>query len=311
MEKIFDKKNVILIRVDDSDLASFLVDSDINDTGDYEWRIKELAEAVINVVPEYVFANHMGGSILQTDIIDAVRESAKALYKVKEYDLMRRYCIDNDQDALIELQKGGYKNRGEFGELLLHLLLREYKGTIPLISKVYFKDSPGVPAHGYDAVHITPDKQILWLGESKLYGDVKDGLKALLQDLDEHFKKDYINEQFSIIKKNLENHSIHQRDEWVGKLSKCNKLSEQIKMINIPMLCVYPDDIYRKFADTADSQAFTYHEKSIRKLKKFFEDNNHHPLKSNLNVILFMFPIKDKMEFVTELHKRLWHMQNL
>ena len=59
MEKIFDKKNVILIRVDDSDLASFLVDSDINDTGDYEWRIKELAEAVINVVPEYVFANHM------------------------------------------------------------------------------------------------------------------------------------------------------------------------------------------------------------------------------------------------------------
>ena len=39
MEKIFDKKNVILIRVDDSDLASFLVDSDINDTGDYEWRI--------------------------------------------------------------------------------------------------------------------------------------------------------------------------------------------------------------------------------------------------------------------------------
>ena len=219
MEKIFDKKNVILIRVDDSDLASFLVDSDINDTGDYEWRIKELAEAVINVVPEYVFANHMGGSILQTDIIDAVRESAKALYKVKEYDLMRRYCIDNDQDALIELQKGGYKNRGEFGELLLHLLLREYKGTIPLISKVYFKDSTGVASHRYDAVHITPDKQILWLGESKLYGDVKDGLKALLQDLDEHFKKDYINEQFSIIKKNLENHSIPQRDEWVVKLS--------------------------------------------------------------------------------------------
>lgn len=44
----------------------------------------------------------------------------------------------------------------EFIELLLHLLLREYKHTIPLISKVYFKDSAGVPAHGFDAVHITP-----------------------------------------------------------------------------------------------------------------------------------------------------------
>lgn len=132
-----------------------------------------------------------------------------------------------------------------------------------------------------------------------------------MQDLEEHFKKDYINEQFSIIKKNLENHSIPQRDEWVDRLSKCNKLSDQIKMINIPMLCVYPDDIYSLFADTAASQAFTYHEKSIRDLKKFFEDNNNHPLKSKLNVILFMFPIKDKMEFITELHKRLWHMQNL
>jgi hypothetical protein len=311
MNKIFDKKNVILIKIDDSDLASFLVDSDINDAGVYEWRIKELAESVINVVPEYVFANHMGGSILQTDIIEAVRESAKALYKVKEYDLMRRYCIHNDQDALIELHKSGYKNRGEFGELLLHLLLREYKDTIPLISKVYFKDSPGVPAHGFDAVHITPKQQILWLGESKLYGDAKGGLKALLQDLDEHFKKDYINDQFLIIKKNLENHSIPHRDEWVEKLSKCNKLSDQIKMINIPMLCVYPDDIYSKFPDTANSQAFAYHEKSIRELKKYFEDNNHHPLKGKLNVILFTFPIKDKMEFVTEVHNRLWHMQNL
>ena len=112
MEKIFDKKNVILIKVDESDLASFLVDSDLNDKGDYEWRIKELAEAVINVVPEYVFANHMGGSIQQTDVIESVRESARAIYKVKEYDLMRRYCVEKDQNALTELQRGGYKKRG-------------------------------------------------------------------------------------------------------------------------------------------------------------------------------------------------------
>lgn len=116
MEKIFDKKNVILIRIDESDLASFLVDSDINDNGDYEWRIKELAESIINVVPEYVFANHTGGSIPQEDLVERLRESAKSIYKVKEYDLMRRYCMNNDLEALDELNEGGYKNRGEFGE---------------------------------------------------------------------------------------------------------------------------------------------------------------------------------------------------
>ncbi len=75
MGKIFDKKDVILIRVNDSDISSFLVDSDINDRGDCEWRIKELAEAVINVIPEYVFGYHMGGNIPQTDMIEAVREA--------------------------------------------------------------------------------------------------------------------------------------------------------------------------------------------------------------------------------------------
>ena len=34
-------------------------------------------------------------------------------------------------------------------------------------------------------------------------------------------------------------------------------------------------------------------------------------LKDKLNVILFMFPIKDKKEFVTAIHTKLWHMQNL
>ena len=135
-------------------------------------------------------------------------------------------------------------------------MLREYKHTIPLISKVYFKDSAGVPAHGFDAVHITPDERILWLGESKLYSDAEGGLRALLVDLNEHFNKDYLNDQLLIIKKNLENHSIPQRDEWIEILLKCNKLSDQIKMINIPMLCVYPDDVYQKFADIADSQAY-------------------------------------------------------
>jgi hypothetical protein len=30
--------------------------------------------------------------------------------------------------------------RGEFGELILHLLLRDFHDTVPLLSKIYFKD---------------------------------------------------------------------------------------------------------------------------------------------------------------------------
>lgn len=311
MEKIFDKKNVILVKLDETDLMSFLVDTDLQDNGDYDWRLEELADEIISVAPEYVFADYTGSSVSLTEMVDKLRESARCIYKVKEYDLMRRWCLDKDPDAHAEILSKGYKSRGEFGELLLHLLLRDFKSTIPLVSKVYFKDSASVPAHGFDAVHISPNEKILWLGESKLYATAKSGLKALMSDLDEHFRHDYLNEQFAIISKNLKNNTIPQRDHWISVLSNCSKLSEQLDIINIPLLCVYPDDIYEKFIDVGDSQAYEYHEKSVRELKQYFDDNMKHPLRKELNIILFMFPVKDKEQFVMKLHEKLWHMQNI
>ena len=43
-----------------------------------------------------------------------------------------------------------------------------------------------MPAHGFDAVHVSTNEKILWLGESKLYDDSKEGIKALVKDLNEH-----------------------------------------------------------------------------------------------------------------------------
>jgi hypothetical protein len=224
---------------------------------------------------------------------------------------MRRYYLFGDLQAKQELDKSSYKNRGEFGELILHLLLRDFKGTIPLVSKVYFKDSSGVPAHGFDTVHISPNEKVLWLGESKFYSDGKQGIRELLKDLENHFKKEFLDEQFIIIKKNLECNEIPQRQQWICELSNCNKLSDKLNMINIPMLCTYENDIYEKFDDLNEQDAVDYHELNVRELKKYFDDKNAHPLKSRLNVILFLLPVKNKKELITLLHEKLWHMQSM
>ena len=202
-KRVFDTQNIILLKVDETDLNSFLVDMDLDDSGQYVFQLESLANAIIETIPEYVFADYKGSSLPLAGSVSRLREAAKSIYKIKEYELMYRAYVLNDAAAMEKTEKSSYMNRGEFGELLLHLLLRDVKGTIPLISKVYFKDSPSVPAHGFDAVHITPENKILWLGESKFYSDAEQGLNALLNDLNEHFKRDYLNEQFVIIKKNL------------------------------------------------------------------------------------------------------------
>jgi hypothetical protein len=224
---------------------------------------------------------------------------------------MRKACLENDTEAQTELEKLPHQKRGEFGELLLHLLLRDFHGTIPLISKVYFKDSTGVPAHGFDAVHISPDIKTLWLGESKFYADSKQGINGLIEDIKEHFKKDYLNDQVTIIKKNLDANSVPQRDYWIKTLNECSKLKDTLNIINIPLLCIYPNDIYAKFNDWSTQESFNYHETNIRDLKAFFDKKNDHPLKAELNIIFMLFPVRDKQELIAKLHERLWHMQSI
>lgn len=311
VDRIFDKKNIIISKIQEDDLNSFLIDFDIDDNGNVLYQLEDFSKAIIKTIPEYVFAQYENPNIPQTDVIDKIREAAKSLYKIHDYDIMRRWYLEHDMSVKADIDKIGNSRRGEFGELILHLLLRDFKNTIPLISKVYFKDTSGVPAHGFDAVHITPQNGIMWLGESKFYADSKQGVKALLTDINEHFKRDYLEEQFVIIKKNVENNSIPQRDEWIEKLTQCNKLSDKLNMINIPLLCTYPHDIYDLFDSFENDEAIEYHQKNIYELKDYFDTNNKHPLKDRLNIILLLFPIRNKEELIIKLHEKLWHMQNM
>ena len=311
MSKIFDTNNIILLKVDEADLTSFLLKMDVDDDGQPLFPLEQLTEEIIEVIPEYVFAEYENPNIPQTQAIRKLREAANSIYKIRQFDLMRRVSMDNDSEAEVELRKLPYRNRGEFGELLLHFLLRDFKNTIPLVSKAYFKDSSGVPAHGFDAVHISTEDEILWLGESKLYTNAKQGMDALIEDLNNHLQTDYLNDQFVVIKKNLSNNSIPQRAHWLETLSSAGTLKDKLKMVNIPMLCIYENDIYSKFADTEMLEAENYHEMNVRELKAYFDSKNTNPLKNRCNIILMLLPIKNKYDLVKRLHERLWHMQSM
>ena len=85
------------------------------------------------------------------------------------------------------------QKKGEFGELLLHTYLRDYFNTVPLLSKIFLKDTDGFTVHGFDAIHIGRDlidksKDSLYLGESKIYfrssgNSGASGVKDLAKDI--------------------------------------------------------------------------------------------------------------------------------
>lgn len=311
MPKVFDQANIIECVIEEDELMAFLLRQDINDDGEKYFPFMDLVQTIMDVLPEYAFADNEQ-PIKPHLYMKKVREAARCMYDTSAYKAINKYYIEQDDTFEEEAKSARAIGRGEFGEILLHLLLRDFKGTIPLVSKLYFKDSRGVPAHGFDAVHISPEENILWLGESKLYTGATAGLMDLISDLKHHLTKDFLSSEYTIIKKNLLVNNIPDRDYWIERLSKNVRLGDMISQVNIPMLCVYNDT--RRFEtclNEAIEDIVPIFEPRFRELKQYFDDNNDAPLKNKLNIILFLFPVMDKEKFVMELHKRLYYLQQV
>lgn len=311
--RIFDKAHLIEVTIDEEDLMSFWVKMDIDDDGKPKYPEDELARLIMRVLPDYVFAWHEDVNL--ENALAKVAEAAKRLYKTDPYKVMYEYYVKNNREPAIEkeVKELEENNRGEFGELLLHLLLRDFKGTCSLMSKVYFSDSRGVPPHGFDAVHYIPESKQLWLGESKLYSKGKDGLADLVKDLHEHLTYDYMHDQFVVIQKNIMSQTNPDKEEWIKKFQKNERLADMIDGLNLAMLCLYPHDVYQKLLgmELVEEQGLVYHKSNIRDLKEHFNKINTCPLKGRVNIVLLLFPVMDKKEFVRKLHEKLWNVQEL
>jgi len=116
-----------------------------------EWRCARLSKYLFEYLPEFALTH---SELIKyksyRNAVPMLRKAAKIVYQTKKF-----------------------KYRGEFGELILHVVLRETFNTIPAISKIYYKDSVNETVKGFDAVHVVNiDNSLeLWLGEVKFYSN--------------------------------------------------------------------------------------------------------------------------------------------
>lgn len=304
---IFGAEKVIKQNINGSDLATYFVDFELQDDGSYQYRWDALINLMQSALVEFAYGLHEGSETPNEKIINKLVDSAKSIYKIKEYEETRQlYENGDDIDDTDETKK--YLKRGEFGELILHLLLRDFHKTIPLLSKIYFKDSYSHTVHGFDGVHIQPDSKSLWLGESKLYTDGKAGIKELIKDIKEHFKKDYLQDEFNIISKKIKPYdNIPEKNNWLNLMDQKTKLQDVLNSVTIPLICTYSSTNFDSYSTELENNI----KKEVEEMKNHFDSNNDHPLKTQLNIILLLFPVKCKKELVKRMHKKLYTLQSL
>lgn len=244
-----------------------------------EFRLKPLVDVICRVIPEFSFGYHEGLAVPHLEMYEKFQEAAEIIYQTDKF-----------------------KKRGEFGELILHLLLRDFHNTIPLVSKIYFKDSHDMAVHGFDAVQITDDGKTkkLWLGESKLYKNGKAGIGELAKDLKKHVKADFLRKEFQLLYKKLPD-QIKNIEYWRDLMDKHTTLDKIFDNIVIPMVCTYSSDLFKNHND-ATKAFFADFSNECKELQTEFDGKK---IKTNVEIILLLLPVSDKDKLNQALHNRL------
>ena len=344
--KTFNLQSVLEEKISEVYLHGYLIGYDLG-----KYRLDAFADCLLDGIVDFAFGYNTG--ILDTYDRRKLKEAAQSLYKIKGYEEAKCIYLDNDGElpagASDEVKKifADYEaatvKKGEFGELLLHVILRDYFNTVPLLSKIYFKDTDGFAVHGFDAVHIGPDindnsKDSLYLGESKIYATGEGGVKALVGDIKDHYVRDFLDREFVLVSKKKDAYTpiatyvdkntkdeyseyLSRKDKWMDELKAVgehqHKLQDLLGSVTIPLICTYESELFKKYANDGEGSFAQDYEAEVRSLKAAFDEDIKkipnvagEPEPTTLNMVLLLLPIPSKEELIKILHKKAWYQQN-
>lgn len=284
-------------------LHIYYIDFDLLDNGYGQVKDKFYSE-LFDDIPAFAFGTDvMNRKIDEIGLVPTVREAMKKIYSIKEIQEASREYLESKST------EDKYIKRGEFGELLLYHLLHEYFGADALISKIYFKDSVGGVAHGFDAVHVDTSRRILWLGESKLYKNSSTAINELANDVMNHFNVNFFESEFQIITNRVHDTKINCDDYIIKLLNPETKILDKLADINVCLFAAFESNSLLNFNKNNFEQTLMGEVKRLN--EKMNSLLSKHQWIERLNIYLLTFPLDNKREFVSSLHQKLKGAQQI
>jgi hypothetical protein len=244
-----------------------------------QWRYDQLAEHIIEWLPEFALNDREYGALNGVNARRALRAAAETVYRSSKY-----------------------ANRGEVGEILLHAIIRQEFGSVPAISKVFFKDAPNDTVKGFDAVHVVEgiDGLELWLGEVKLYQDVASAVRDVVTELHQHTAIPYMRSEFAAIWRKVDpDHPHHHALQLL--LADNASMDEVFTRLCIPVLLTYDS---RTLAAHTKTDA-RYEAAIITEFERYHQRFSGSTLPSEIKIILILLPMNDKAKLLERFDAKL------
>jgi len=250
-----------------------------------EWRTDQFVDHLMEWLPEFSLTYSEIKSIHSGNAVSLMREAAKKIYKSEKF-----------------------KNRGEFGELILHAAIRQVFGSLPAVSKIFYKSALNNTVKGFDAVHVVDGGQglELWLGEAKFYSDLTGAIYDVVQELKDHTDRDYLNDEFLLIAGKIDPEWPH-AEQLKKLISKNTSLDEVFKRACIPVLLTYDSSCVDGHSACTEEYITDFKEEIMKGYAKFAAKD----LPANVTIHLFLMPLKAKKKLVEILDEKLKGWQKL
>lgn len=242
------------------------------------FRYDALTNLIFEALPDFVLNESEKKEFSVTDSITKIRKAAKAVYSTEKYS-----------------------KRGEFGEVLLHIILRDFYNSIPAVSKMYYKDGPNETVKGFDAVHIIPttDGLEIWLGEVKFYNNLNRAIRDVIPEIDAHSKRDYLRSELMFISNKIDSswsYANQLRDLIDEKVS----LDKIIKKTRIPVLLTYDSTVVGNYNEVTE-EFENYIKQELEEGSIKFRSNTL----PDIEIHLVLLPLEDKGKLVDYLDEKL------
>lgn len=250
-----------------------------------QWRAQALADHLMESLPDFCLTYSEYKRIDHASAVKLIRQAAKLVYQTKKFE-----------------------KRGEFGELLLHIVLKSTMQTLPAVSKIYYKDSGNETVKGFDAVHVVADEEglELWLGEVKFYEDIGAAIRDVASELERHLDSNYLRSEFLAIVNKIDSAWPH-AEKLTKLLDEGTSLDDVFKAFCIPVLLTYDGKATAKHSELSEEYKAELTAEILEIKKKF--DNRVSGIPHKIH--LFLVPTSTKKALVATLDEKLKAWQTI
>lgn len=212
-------------------------------------------------------------------------------------------------------QSEKYEKRGEFGEILLHIAMRQLYETLPAISKIFYKTSANETVKGFDAVHVVRGEAglELWVGETKFYRCIKRAIREVVSEIIDHLETDYLRSEFIFIENKIDK-SWPEAEALVALIDKTSPIDKVFASMCIPVLLTYESAATaqsknqgQEYRAAIESELKSEFLRLRTSLSEKYKDRYQEDFGITLHVIVV--PLADKGTFIEGLDRKLKGLQ--